>query len=112
MRVVSPLCSAAAIAWAIVVRVAADVPADRVPQLPDFAPTPFATHYDELRIHYQFHTSQRDPSSDPVAAWHNGGPGRGGKIFIVRILRGTGAHMGYFLVNRTARYVNPYAWNR
>merc|ERR1719159_1824937 len=31
--------------------------------------------YDSLKIHYQFHTSQRDPSKDPVLIWHQGGPG-------------------------------------
>lgn len=31
--------------------------------------------YDSLRIHYQFHTSQSNPSQDPVVTWHQGGPG-------------------------------------
>ena len=63
--------------------------ADKVSQLPGFDPQPFDVYsgflkvpgpfkqndYDSLSIHYQFHASQGDPSSDPVATWHQGGPG-------------------------------------
>ena len=39
-------------------------------------PGPFElTSYDSLEIHYQFHTSQSNPASDPVVTWHQGGPG-------------------------------------
>jgi hypothetical protein len=31
--------------------------------------------YDSLSIHYQFHASQGNPKTDPVATWHQGGPG-------------------------------------
>lgn len=63
--------------------------------------------YDALRIHYQFHTSQGNPSSDPVAIWHQGGPG-GASSF------GLYTEMGAFLVGDAAhgRYMNPWAWNR
>ena len=27
--------------------------------------------YDSLAIHYQFHESQGNPSTDPLATWHN-----------------------------------------
>ena len=39
-------------------------------------PGPFEQNdYDSLKIHYEFHTSQNDPSKDPVLTWHQGGPG-------------------------------------
>ena len=31
--------------------------------------------YDGWVIHYQFHTSQKSPSTDPIMIWHTGGPG-------------------------------------
>jgi carboxypeptidase C (cathepsin A) len=31
--------------------------------------------YDSLKIHYEFHTSINDPTTDPVTTWHQGGPG-------------------------------------
>ena len=43
-------------------------------------------------IHYQFQESQNDPASDPVFAWHTGGPG-GSSIY------GQYAETGYFQVS-------------
>ena len=31
--------------------------------------------YDGWSIHYEFHTSQASPSTDPLMVWHTGGPG-------------------------------------
>ena len=68
--------------------------ADKVTSLPGFnftdigfdvysgyltVPGPFElTEYDSLSIHYQFHTSQRSPTKDPLVTWHQGGPGLAG----------------------------------
>jgi hypothetical protein len=60
--------------------------------------------YDGAHIHYQFHTSQRN-ASDPVVAWHTGGPG-GSSIY------GQYAEAGYFQVYTSAgQTVNPSSWN-
>ena len=96
----------------------ADISADLVDQIPGFPKAPFKvysgylkvkgpfnmTSYDELHIHYQLHMSQRS-TSDPVATWHQGGPG-GSSLY------GGYAEMGYFQVSNSGPYVNPYAWNR
>jgi carboxypeptidase C (cathepsin A) len=100
--------------------VAADRPEDLVTSLPGFptndtwgfkaysgileVPGPVC-NYDSLRIHYQFHTSRRDPSKDPVAVWHQGGPG-GSSITV-----GLYGEMGAFIVGEDGNYINPYAWN-
>lgn len=65
--------------------------------------------YSSLHIHYQFHTSQKTPSQDPVVTWHQGGPG-GSSLY------GQYGEMGYFNVamdtNGSLTYhVNPNAWN-
>eukprot|EP00746_Dinoflagellata_sp_MGD_P009927 gnl/MRDRNA2_/MRDRNA2_120347_c0_seq1.p1 gnl/MRDRNA2_/MRDRNA2_120347_c0~~gnl/MRDRNA2_/MRDRNA2_120347_c0_seq1.p1 ORF type:complete len:509 (+),score=80.67 gnl/MRDRNA2_/MRDRNA2_120347_c0_seq1:90-1616(+) len=62
--------------------------------------------YDSLRIHYQFHTSQRDPSKDPVAIWHQGGPGGSS------IDTGLYGEMGAFRIGDHGNYLNPHAWNK
>eukprot|EP00931_Biecheleriopsis_adriatica_P075577 TRINITY_DN49406_c0_g1_i1.p1 TRINITY_DN49406_c0_g1~~TRINITY_DN49406_c0_g1_i1.p1 ORF type:complete len:512 (+),score=91.59 TRINITY_DN49406_c0_g1_i1:80-1615(+) len=62
--------------------------------------------YDSLRIHYQFHTSQRDPSKDPVAIWHQGGPGGSS------IDTGLYGEMGAFQIGDHGNYLNPHAWNK
>lgn len=62
--------------------------------------------YDALSIHYQFHESQGDPSKDPVATWHQGGPG-GSSINV-----GLYTEMGYFQVDDQGTHVNDYAWNK
>ena len=63
--------------------------ADKVDRLPGFEPTSFNVYsgflkvagpfkqndYDSLSIHYQFQASQNDPKNDPIATWHQGGPG-------------------------------------
>mmetsp|Transcript_47126 Transcript_47126/g.102529 ORF Transcript_47126/g.102529 Transcript_47126/m.102529 type:complete len:500 (-) Transcript_47126:117-1616(-) len=62
--------------------------------------------YDELSIHYQFHTSQNDPTKDPIATWHQGGPG-GSSITI-----GLYGELGAFIVGEEENYLNPWAWNK
>jgi len=98
---------------------AAAVEADLVTQIPGFnktsfkvysgyltVPGPFKlTEYDELRIHYQLDTSQRDPANDPVATWHQGGPG-GSAIY------GLYTEMGYFHVSDQGPFENPDSWNK
>jgi len=95
----------------------ADVPADLVQQVPGFDAAPFKVYsglldvpgpiaeYDSLKIHYQFHTSQRDPATDPVATWHQGGPG-GSSINV-----GLYGEMGYFQITTEGPKVNDFAWN-
>lgn len=61
--------------------------------------------YDSLKIHYQFHTSQRD-QSDPVAIWHQGGPGGSS------IDTGLYGEMGAFQIGDHGNYLNPHAWNK
>merc|ERR1719408_225531 len=99
---------------------AADIPADLVEQLPDFDKVSFKVYsglldvpgpingYDSLRIHYQFHTSQRSPAKDPVAIWHQGGPG-GSSITV-----GLYGEMGAFQIGdkEHGNYINAYAWNK
>lgn len=60
--------------------------------------------YDSLRINYQFHTSQRNPSTDPVVLWHNGGPGSSS-------MYGLYAETGYFQFSAQGPFTNEYAWN-
>lgn len=98
----------------------ADVPEDLVDQIPGFPRAPFAVYsgllhvpgplgghhaYDKLEIHYQFHASQRDPKSDPLLVWHQGGPGG-------TAISGLYMEMGYFQVSADGLFTNPYAWNR
>lgn len=98
----------------------ADKPADLVEELPGFehltwnfkvysgfldVPGPI-NGYDALKIHYQFHTSQGDPAKDPVAVWHQGGPG-GSSILV-----GLYGEMGAFTIGEKGNYLNPYAWNK
>jgi len=100
----------------------ADRPADLIDVLPGFnetkesrgfkaysgmldVPGPVG-NYDSLKIHYQFDTSQSNPASDPVAIWHQGGPG-GSSIV------GLYLEMGHFQVNADgSTETNPFAWNR
>ena len=58
-----------------------------------------------LSIHYELHTSQNDPASDPLVTWHQGGPG-GSSMY------GAYTEMGYFQVDSRGNTTNPYAWNR
>lgn len=62
--------------------------------------------YDSLAIHYQFHESQNDPATDPLATWHNGGPGSSS------IDLGLYTEMGYFQTDDEGEHTNPYAWNQ
>lgn len=62
-------------------------------------------NFSSLSIHYQFHASQNDPKTDPIATWHQGGPG-GSSIDV-----GLYTEMGYFNVDSNGTYVNQYAWN-
>jgi|Transcript_50346 hypothetical protein len=90
---------------------------DLVDQLPGFSKTTFKVYsgllhvpgpingYDSLKIHYQFHCSQSNPSKDPVVVWHQGGPG-GSSIV------GAYLEMGFFQVSDNGTYTNPWAWNR
>jgi len=59
-----------------------------------------------LNIHYQFHTSQRTPSKDPLVTWHQGGPG-GSSIDV-----GLYTEMGYFQNEAEGHYANEFAWNK
>lgn len=100
----------------------AAVPADLVDQLPGFPKAPFKTYsgylevpdyggpYTKLMIHYQFHEAQSNPSTAPIATWHQGGPG-GSSLY------GLYGEMGYYQTedgeNGELRYrTNPNAWNR
>jgi carboxypeptidase C (cathepsin A) len=107
-----------AVGAALIAVAAADISADLVEQMPDFDKVPFKIYsglldvpgpingYDSLKIHYQFHTSQRSPQKDPVVTWHQGGPG-GSSIEV-----GLYTEMGYFNINDHGAQTNPYAWNR
>ena len=99
--------------------VASAAPAgDLVTQVPGFKPTSFKTYsgmldvpgpvagYDALKIHYQFHESQRDPTKDPLVAWHTGGPG-GSSILV-----GLYTEMGYFQLDDEGEHTNDWAWNK
>jgi len=93
--------------------------ADKVTCLPGFKPTDFDVYsgylhvpgpfkqnpYDSLSIHYQFHASQNDPKTDPIATWHQGGPG-GSSIDV-----GLYTEMGYFQIDDQGTHINPYSWN-
>mmetsp|Transcript_28612 Transcript_28612/g.55698 ORF Transcript_28612/g.55698 Transcript_28612/m.55698 type:complete len:484 (+) Transcript_28612:85-1536(+) len=95
----------------------AAVDSDLVETLPEFGSIPFKMYsgilevpgpvagYDKLMIHYQFHTSQNDPSKDPLVTWHQGGPG-GSSLF------GLYTEMGYFQLGDNGNYANPNAWNK
>jgi hypothetical protein len=86
--------------------------ADKVTQLPGYLPQPFDVYsgflkvpgpfkqnvYDSLSIHYQFHASQGNPETDPIATWHQGGPG-GSSIEV-----GLYTEMGYFNVDANGTY--------
>lgn len=98
-----------------------DVAADQITSLPGFpesntwgfraysgmldVPGWNGGEYDSLKIHYQFHTSKRQPSSDPVAVWHQGGPGASS------ITIGLYGEMGAFIIGEDGNYINPYSWN-
>ena len=65
-------------------------------------PGPFAlSDYDSLKIHYQFHTSQRDPSKDPLVTWHQGGPGASS------VSLGLYTEMGYFQLDVRCESLEP-----
>jgi hypothetical protein len=69
-------------------------------------PGPFEqSNYTSLKIHYQFHASQNNPKTDPIASWHQGGPGSDS------IAVGLYTEMGYFQVDSNGTYVNEHAWN-
>lgn len=62
--------------------------------------------YDALKIHYQFHTSQRDPAIDPVAVWHQGGPGGSSVSY------GLYHELGAFIIGEDGKnYLNQWSWN-
>mmetsp|Transcript_13239 Transcript_13239/g.29964 ORF Transcript_13239/g.29964 Transcript_13239/m.29964 type:complete len:502 (-) Transcript_13239:72-1577(-) len=98
---------------------AADRPQDLVTSLPGFenvswsfkaysgildVPGPI-NGYDALRIHYQFHTSQKS-QADPVVTWHQGGPG-GSSVTV-----GLYGEMGAFRIGEQGNYINEWAWNK
>jgi len=69
-------------------------------------PGPFMQNeYDSLKIHYQFHTSQKNPAKDPVATWHQGGPGGSS------VATGLFGELGYFQLAEDGNFANPWAWN-
>ncbi|KAG0713155.1 Lysosomal protective protein [Chionoecetes opilio] len=57
-------------------------------------------------LHYWFVESSRDPGSDPVVLWMNGGPG-------CSSLEGLLVELGPYLINPDGKTLkkNPYAWN-
>ncbi|CAH1778736.1 unnamed protein product [Owenia fusiformis] len=91
---------------------AADM-ADEVKTLPGLTKQPFFKHYsgylaatDGRMLHYWFVESQRDPASDPLVLWLNGGPG-------CSSLDGLLTENGPFTIaddGATVKY-NPYSWN-
>ena len=57
------------------------------------------------RIFYWYFESQKDPTTDPVVLWTNGGPGCSGLI-------GMGTEHGPFFIDRDGDLtMNPYSWN-
>jgi hypothetical protein len=70
-------------------------------------PGPFKQNdYDSLSIHYQFHESMHNPSTDPLVTWHQGGPG-GSSIDV-----GLYTEMGFFQLSDDGPYFNEFAWNK
>lgn len=99
---------------------APSAPVAAVKVMPGFGPFPFKVYsgylqvagplggvhaYDSVTIHYELHTSQNSPSTDPLVTWHQGGPG-GSSMY------GAYTEMGYFRVDSNGNTTNPYAWNR
>ncbi|XP_069031826.1 lysosomal protective protein [Embiotoca jacksoni] len=88
--------------------------ADEVVFLPGLQKQPSFRHYsgylsvsDGKHLHYWFVESQKNPSSDPVVLWLNGGPG-------CSSLDGLLTEHGPFLIQddgATLQY-NPYSWNK
>ncbi|XP_070758307.1 lysosomal protective protein isoform X2 [Enoplosus armatus] len=88
--------------------------ADEVTYLPGLQKQPSFRHYsgylnvaDGKHLHYWFAESQKNPSSDPVVLWLNGGPG-------CSSLDGLLTEHGPFLIQDdgvTLQY-NPYSWNK
>merc|ERR1712002_598123 len=60
----------------------------------------------DKNLHYWFTESQRDPTTDPVILWLNGGPG-------CSSLDGFLAELGPFKIDNDGATVlqNPYSWN-
>eukprot|EP00602_Paraphysomonas_sp_CaronLab_P007685 CAMPEP_0185024122 /NCGR_PEP_ID=MMETSP1103-20130426/7050_1 /TAXON_ID=36769 /ORGANISM="Paraphysomonas bandaiensis, Strain Caron Lab Isolate" /LENGTH=497 /DNA_ID=CAMNT_0027556995 /DNA_START=34 /DNA_END=1527 /DNA_ORIENTATION=+ len=62
---------------------------------------------DTKNLHYWFVESQRDPASDPIAFWTNGGPGCSG---LYGFLTENGP---FWTVNKDLTLsMNPYSWNK
>lgn len=111
-----------AVAFTFATAASAEIAADLITSLPGFpdvttwgfraysglldVPGPI-NGYDSLRIHYQFHTSQH-ADSDPIATWHQGGPG-GSSIDV-----GLYGEMGAFQIGdkEHGNYINKFAWNK
>ena len=57
-------------------------------------------------LHYVFVESQRDPASDPLVIWFNGGPGCSSLIAFFQ-------EHGPYVIDDGESYVknNPYSWN-
>ena len=86
--------------------------ADQVKDLPGLTFTPSFNHFSGYlqvsptrHIHYWYIESMKDPSTDPVVFWTNGGPGCSG-------LLGLGTEMGPFVFEAGGKLsLNPFTWN-
>lgn len=100
--------------WTCVLQLAATPFAAEVHSLPSFG-APLTRHFsgfvevDEAsgtNLFYYLVESQRDPSSDPLVWWMNGGPGASSLI-------GLFAETGPLILNEDQQlFQNPFAWNR
>lgn len=88
-------------------------PEDEVRDLPGLSVQPTFKQYSgflyaggDRRLHYWYMESQRDPRTDPLVLWLNGGPGASSLI-------GAMAENGPFRVGKKGKelFINPHSWN-
>lgn len=86
---------------------------DEVRDLPGLSVQPTFKQYSgflyaggDRRLHYWYMESQRNPNTDPLLLWLNGGPGASSLI-------GAMAENGPFRVGKKGKqlFINPYSWN-